>query len=286
MKKNLPVPAFLVVALLVSQHLTAQSKQDVQTLLPPPHDIKIDGDLKDWGDSLRFYNAEKKINFSLANDTGNLYIAVRINDKKDQMHMLMAGFTLSIDTKGRKKETYRMTFPAADPNAAVNKLNNADLQNTSGRDQDEPMQARLTKLRTIRVEGFKEVESETMTTSNTYGFKAAVDMDADGYLVYEAAIPMRFLHADNAGKNEWAFNFKINGLSRPDNAGKAAGEEGGMGERRGGGRGGMGGGGRGGMGGGRGGMGGGRGGNHPNDESSRGELSKSTDFWEKFYLAR
>ncbi|HEY4196333.1 MAG TPA: hypothetical protein VGM63_12410, partial [Mucilaginibacter sp.] len=97
-------------------------------------------------------------------------------------------------------------------------------------------------------------------------------------LVYEAAIPLKFFHDDAPGKNEWAFNFKINGIahkganpSSPD--GDSPAPPGGRG---------------GGMGGGRGGHGGGRGGrmggsnNTPVDHS---ELSKSVDFWEKYYLS-
>jgi hypothetical protein len=83
-------------------------------------------------------------------------------------------------------------------------------------------------------------------------------------------------------KSEWAFNFKINGITRPGQD-KDNGNHDGM-TRSAGGPGG-GGGGRGGrMGGGRGGhMGSGGGNNAPADRS---ELSKSVDFWEKFYLAK
>jgi esterase/lipase superfamily enzyme len=36
-----------------------------------------------------------------------------------------------------------------------------------------------------------------ITTSNTYGIKAAIDYDAKGSLVCEAAIPFKFLPGDN-----------------------------------------------------------------------------------------
>jgi hypothetical protein len=261
----------------------AQSKQGLQTLQAPPADVKVDGDLKEWGDSLRFYNADKKINYVFANDTGNLYVAIRIANKKDQMHVLLAGLTFSIDPKGRKKETYSITFPAPDPNAipALSARTDGSMQK---QDEDEMMQARLTTMRSIKVEGFKDVESEMITTANTYGFKVAINLDADGFMDFEAAVPMRFFHVDDVTKNEWAFNIKINGLGKPggnkdhDEGGRMGGNS--MG---GGGRGGMGGGGRGGMGG----MGGGRGGNRGglNNNTSSPE-SKSTDFWDKFYLSK
>jgi len=266
----------------------AQNKTVANKLQPPPSNIAIDGDLTEWGDSLRYYNQEKQLNYALANDQDNLYMAIRINDRSEQIRVLHAGLTLSIDTRGKKKETFTMTFPVGDQSVQSMAETAQDLQGGNNdvkqEDHEDLMKAKLTKLREIKVTGFKDIESETMTTSNTYGFKVAIDYDKDGNLVYEAAIPLKFFHADDLSKNEWAFNFKINGITRPgqnkdngDHEGMTRGGGGGLGGG-GGGRGGrMGGGGRGGR------MGGGGANNAPVDRS---ELSKSVDFWEKYYLAK
>jgi len=262
----------------------AQNKPAQNQLQPPPSNITIDGDVKEWGDSLRYYNKEKQLNYSLANDQDNLYMAIRVNDRSEQIRILRAGLTLSIDTRGKKKESFTITFPVGDQSAEGMAETAQDLQggnsNVKQEDRDELMRARLTKLREIRVTGFKDIESETMTTSNTYGFKVAIDYDKDGYLVYEAAIPLKFFHADDITKTEWAFNFKINGITRPGQH-KDGPEQEGM--TRGGGGGMGGGGGRGGRGGGRGGQRMAGGNSAPVDHS---ELSKSVDFWEKYYLAK
>ena len=287
--KTLFVPLFCIgfLQLFISAIAFAQDKTAANRLQPPPSNIVIDGGLKDWGDSLRYYNKDKQLNYALANDQDNLYMAIRINDRSEQIRVLRAGLTLSIDTRGKKKETFTMTFPVGDQSAQGMAENIQDLQGGSNdvkqEDREELMKAKLTKLREIKVTGFKDIESETMTTSNTYGFKVAIDYDKDGNLVYEAAIPLKFFHADDLSKNEWAFNFKINGITRPGQD-KDKGDHEGM--THGGGAGGFagGGGGRGGRGGGRGGrMGGGGGNNAPVDRS---ELSKSVDFWEKYYLSK
>ena len=147
----------------------------------------------------------------------------------------------------------------------------------------------------MKVTGFKDIDYDIITTTNSYGFKAALDYDTEGNIVYEAAIPLKFFDAADIAKGEWAFNFKVNGITRPSGAnGDGDRPEGGMSGGRGG-RGGMGGGGRGGMGGGgmaggggRGGRGGGmgRGGRAAGGEAiDRSSLSKSEDFWAKFYLS-
>ena len=283
------IPYYLACALITPFTLGtvhAQKKNDKNFLEAPPANISIDGTLKDWGDSLRYYNEEKKLNYSLANDKENIYMAIRVNDRTEQARILNAGLTLSINTKGKKKEDYSITFPVADPNSMDESLKsrlaepNPDDQDNS---QEQMRRARLTKLRDIKVTGFKDIEGDMITTANTYGIKVAIDFDNNGYLIYEAAIPLKFFHVEDPSKNEWAFNFKINGIQRPSQ--RPNGEGGGEGMRGGG----MGGGMRGGMGGGgmRGGgrRGGGSGGGNytPADHSL---MSKSEDFWEKFYLAK
>jgi len=265
----------------------AQNKPVANQLQPPPSNITIDGYLNEWGDSLRYYNQDKQLNYALANDQDNLYMAIRINDRSEQIRVLRAGLTLGIDTRGKKKETFTMTFPVGDQSPQGMAETAQDLQSGNSdikqEDHEELMKAKLTKLREIEVTGFKDIESETMTTSNTYGFKVAIDYDKDGNLVYEAAIPLKFFHADDLFKNEWAFNFKINGITKPGQD-KNSGNHDGMTRGGSGGLGGGRGGGRGRMGGGRGSrMGGGGGNNAPVDHS---ELSKSVDFWEKYYLAK
>ncbi len=291
MKPYFPALSFCAAAgLLLSLHSQAQTKA-LNTLKPPPADIKIDGDLKDWGDSLRYFNADKKIYYTLANDKDNLYMVVRVNDRTEQIRIIRAGLTLSINTKGKKKEESSITFPVSNPDEpqtspSGDKKGNPDLLDQQ--DRDEMLRAKMTKLRNIKVTGFPDIESDIMTTSNTYGIKVALNIDADDNLVYEAAIPLKFFHAEAPDKTEWAFNIKINGVTHPSNANKTADGNGGMGGGRGGmggggGRGGMGGGGGGGRHGG-GGMGGGRGGMSDTNGSDHSEIAKSMDFWEKYYL--
>lgn len=283
-------PAFFIftacLQLFVIIAATAQPRTKNNTLQAPPADIKVDGDLKEWGDSLRYFNEEKKLNYTLANDKENLYVTMRLNDRSEQTRVLGAGLTLSIDTKGKKKGTFMLTFPMAEagdkPNMAMMARKPGE-ENVTQEDRDQLLRARLTKLREIKVVGFKDIEGDVITTTNTYGIKAAINYDANGYLVYEASVPLKFFGDYKADKDQWAFNLKINGLTKPEikegSPGAGGPPGGGMGGgMRGGG--GMGGGGR------RGG-GGMRGGGAPdgqNQGNDKADLFKSVDFWEKFYL--
>ena len=136
----------------------AQSNK-IATLSPPPKNIAIDGDVKEWGDSLRYYNVEKQVNYALANDKDNLYIAVRINDRREQNKILKSGLTISIDPKGKKKETFSITFPLnVQGGTPVLNIRNDDNGPISQDERDDLMKERLTTLRGIKVEGFKDIE--------------------------------------------------------------------------------------------------------------------------------
>ena len=267
MKAYIPYIAFSLLLQAITSQLNAQS---IATLQAPPPNITVDGSIKEWGDSLRYYNTEKRINYAVANSKDTLYMAMRVNDRSEQIRILKAGATFSINTKGKKKESFSITFPLA-TNGNVSPLNTPT--DGDGKENHEAlMHAVLTVLRGIKADGFKDIEDNMITTSNTYGIKTALDYDNKGYLVCEAAIPLILFHAENdAAKNEWAFNFKINGIARPASQGE--GQEGGRHDG-----GGMGGG-RGGHGG-RGNRSGGMGG------ADRSALFTTEDFWEKFYLAK
>jgi hypothetical protein len=104
--KNLYAPLFSiwVIQLAAVGFCNAQNKQVQNILQPPPPNITIDGDLNDWGDSLRYYNQDKQIKYSLANDKDNIYMAIRISDRTEQMRILNAGLTLSIDIRRKKRK--------------------------------------------------------------------------------------------------------------------------------------------------------------------------------------
>ena len=121
-------------------------------------------------------------------------MAVRLLDRSEQTRVLRAGLTFSIDPKGKKKETFSITFPlTVGGTVLVSSLVKDETPDSVGREErEELMRDRITTLRGIKVTGFKDIEDDMMTTSNTYGFRTAVDYDQKGYLVCEAAIPMSF----------------------------------------------------------------------------------------------
>jgi uncharacterized membrane protein YgcG len=264
----------LALQFIITTACKAQAPMPQYHLKAAPVNIVVDGSIKEWGDSLSYYSPEERLNYAITNSKDTLYLAVKIYDRSEIMRVLNAGLTFIIDPKGKKKETYSLTYPLNVQGGSSIPFNRSPGENeeVSQEERNELLQEKLTRLRGIKVVGFKDIEDDMITTSNSYGIQTAVNYDDAGNLIYEEAIPLKFFHADN--KAEWAFNIRINGIQRPKPTDDSNGESGGGG--RGGGMGG---------GGGRHGGGGKRGGG-PTSNEAGGEMAKSVDFWGKFYLAQ
>lgn len=226
----------------------AQSKS-IKNLKKSNQNITVDGQLKDWGDSLNYYNPDKKIHYALAENQENLYFAIRIENRGQQEQAMRNGITLAFNPEGKKKETYSLTFPSPDRDEnslfVMPKADHAiTQQQLKQEDLEERRKADLLKLRDIQIKGFPDVETDHITTANTYGIKTVLQFDESGALVYEAAIPVKMLHSDLNSK-PWVFDIKINSFAASNNHDglKPPSENGGMGGMNGGrgmGRGGMG----------------------------------------------
>lgn len=114
------VPCLAFSAILQLSAVSLSKAQTTTSLTAPPQNISVDGSAKEWGDSLRYYNAEKHINYSLANTKDTLYMAVRVFDRSEQTRILKASIAFSMNTKGKKKEGYSITFPLATNGCAIN----------------------------------------------------------------------------------------------------------------------------------------------------------------------
>jgi len=266
-KHHLPCLAFILLALN-----TFAQKDTKQYMQKAPIDVNVDGKLTEWGDSLALYDIKTKLNYTVANNDTDLYVIAYVTDPKLRRKIMAAGITISVNPEGKKHKTYSLTYPVPD-GSAIFKPHTGD---DDGEDIKKPS---LLQSTSIKVAGFKDVESDVITTANTYGFKAAIKLDDKHNMVYETAIPIKMLNIKPGKNDELEINIQVNAIERPT---KSEGAEGGGMGGGGGGRGG-GGGGMGGGGGGRGGRrgGGGAGGQGRTDPSGMGE---ATDFWVKLAL--
>ncbi|MGZ3755718.1 MAG: hypothetical protein ACXVAY_09480 [Mucilaginibacter sp.] len=179
-------------------------------LKAPTGSVTIDGQLQEWGDTLSYYNAETKIRYTISNDKDKLYLVVKVKDPIQESNILVGGLSFNVDTKGKKRTSFVTTFPSngETPLPFVSMVGNEPLEQKA-------LRAKYSKLKKIAISGYRDVNEDYITTSNTYGIQVAMDYDDKGYLVYEEAIPLELLHPGDLAKGEWSFNIKLNGLEKP-----------------------------------------------------------------------
>jgi len=168
--------------------------------------IKIDGDLTDWGDSLIYRYEKQLLQYEIANDDKNIYVAMHVQDNAWQMQALHQGFNLTINKEGKRKEGMEIAFPIPDRES---------LRALATKDREEKQHdiriAVLGSARAIYVKGLVDVVDGPVSLENNYGIKVAVKIDTNA-VSYEAAIPFERLGINANEHLALAFNVKINGV--------------------------------------------------------------------------
>src|ERR1700761_3983251 len=117
---------------------SAQTVAELSVLKAPAAPITVDADLKEWGDSLKYYSEDTGERFAFTNDKDNIYFAIKLEDFAQAMRVLRAGITVGVDPKGKKKPSYSITFPLNSQPSAVNRpLQSNSLTGVTQADRDE-----------------------------------------------------------------------------------------------------------------------------------------------------
>ena len=174
-----------------------------------PVGVSIDGSGTEWTTDLFAVNEKAKLSYIISYDNDNLFVVIKTNNGARQSSILGAGVTLSIDTRGKKKAEYALTFPVTEKGDSQQFLNLFPEQISA--------QAALTKNRKIKILGFKDITDEFLSAVNPFGIKVGVGYDDTGYLVYEASIPL-MLFKESLANKELSFNIKVNGLEKTTQA--------------------------------------------------------------------
>ena len=244
--------------------------------------VNVDGRLSEWNVPLPYYDESTRLNYAISNDKKNLYVCIRASNEETQTKMLRAGFTLWIDTTGKKNKTIGITYPLPQRMLMNHSAYTSNQQQKGESSFDK--QKILSDQKQMLMTGFKNADNGLSLIGKKDGVTVAVNYDSAGVMTYEASIPFStFRDADFSNADAiktWSVGLEEKGLEQ----GQGKGNHGGGGGGGGMGGGGMGGG-RGGMrgGGGRGGRGGGGGGNRSQGENS--SLTEPAEVWNYIKLS-
>jgi hypothetical protein len=276
----------LCLAIIVAEISTpsfAQKLPDVQPAgLAAPQKVKVDGKLTEWNNALQAYNKSTKLNYTIANDDQNLYLAVKVTDPQNATKVMANGITLTINTGDKKKiqDAATISYPVVSRTALRSlrgQRRGFGSDETLTQAQKDSVTAVAHKqaialAKEIRVTGIKDITDTLISIYNEYSIKVALAYDESGSLIYELSVPLKYLELNVDKPKEFAYNLTVNGMQL-NNGGFRANTDGpGLG-------------GGGGFGGGRG-NGGGGGGNFGGGGIDMAYMMASTDFWGKYTLVK
>ncbi len=208
---QMAIVIYTILLLLVANPTLAQrNKDDVQQSLDWATGVVVDGQLGDWGDSLRYVHTTQQFHYHITNDAENVYVAMRVQDKDRQMQIFAQGLAFTVNTKGKKREGPTVYFPVAD-RLAFRSIMSADNDDRP----DDMRKGALAAIRAIHVMRFDDVLDGQISLENTYGIHAAATLDTADRLCVEMVVPLARLGVSIAKDDELAFNIKINGVMVP-----------------------------------------------------------------------
>lgn len=201
-----PLRLCLVVCCILFFNSTkAQTRDDMIVNQWAAETLKIDGQLNDWGDSLKYYNENTRFSFNIRNNQETLYLAIRSRDKQNLNRILSRGISFSVNTEGKKKPGATVVFPVIDRSSQP-------LKPTKPQQEvKEVQQEILSKIRKINVNGFREILDGSISMNNTYGISAAAGFDKQDNFMIEIAIPLQLLEI-TADQSLLACSIEINGI--------------------------------------------------------------------------
>ena len=289
--KKFSLALFACIAVIFSS--SAQS--DVSPSRWKTGEIVVDGNDKDWQKPLNFYDDASGLNYAISNDKENLYLVFSVSDQMKMRKLMRSGWTIELSSKAKKRKFDAiLRFPEVKMAGKGFQKGSSPMENRAeGNLMIKDYQSQMPDL---TISGFKSKQTELKLNSRK-DIQVAVGASNDENLIYEIAIPIKELMAENLLQlNEMiTLNVNVNEMTRPSGGGSygGGGRPGGGGGRSGGGMSGGGGGGRmgGGMGGGGGRSGGGMsrgggGGGSWNGGGSGGRSNpfESASFKQKFVL--
>ena len=198
----------LVIALvsLVNLASFSQKKADLITTRWAFNPVAADGVLNDWPDSLTMFNKETNLYYGLANDDKNVYLAIRSASKQDLTKILAGGISFSANIEGKKKDAPTVIFPVLDRTPGKSRNTREELE------VEERQEQILSRIKDIKVAGFKEIIDGGISLQNTYGIRAAASFDKNNNLVQEIIIPLSLLNLSTPNGGEVTYSIRVNGL--------------------------------------------------------------------------
>lgn len=140
----------------------------------------------------------------ISNDNDNVYIDMKVENRKIQKRILTEGLTIWINMDAREEKKMGIRFPLGSRNQAGRKKAEHE-ENTTAR--AESIENLLTMANTIEILGFISEQQRRFPAENRDSFRGSVKLDEGGNLYYKLIMPVAKLPLRNSRDSHGAMPF-------------------------------------------------------------------------------
>jgi hypothetical protein len=216
----------LTLILLLALTFQVMAQGDVSKARWKTSEITIDGNDREWTKPLNFFENNTGLLFAICNDNHYLYFDFTCKEEMKMRKLMSAGWSVELSSNEKnKKFKATLTFPAIEMAGMGYRRDDNPFEK---RESGNPfLAAYQSQLNTIAVKGFHSNQNE-IKLSDRNGIDVAVGADSAQHLVYELAIPLNELMAENVCQlNELiTLDVFVKGLKRPSTVKRQSGRGG------------------------------------------------------------
>ena len=207
----------IILALLVVTAFSSFTGKKNSSTLWQSKPLAIDGNNNDWPANLSI-NKKSGWRYGVSNDSRFLYVMLEVPRKTDQQKILITGLTLSIDTLGKNRKDWALTYPIVKMHRPRQKMNRTRrghrprplrvwnketfLQLNSYFSEDKQMAS---------LQDFSEGSPARIPAYSLSTIAVRIQFDTTGMMIYEARIPLSrlFSHPSLSVTKKQLFSYTI-----------------------------------------------------------------------------
>ena len=152
-------------------------------------EIKIDGDISDWQNSLVSI-PDKKFAVGFKNDDKFLYVSLITDDRMKIMQMLRNGFITWFTPDGKSDKTFGVKFPLSNKDLKDEQFHNMNRENFQLDNMEKQFAQLLIRQKELEIINNDKFPLSLMYLENKEGIKAKLGY-AENNFVYELQVPLK-----------------------------------------------------------------------------------------------
>lgn len=160
----------------------------------------IDGKSTEWTDSLQ-YDANSHLQYQVLNDARTVYVRIKASDAPTQAKLALLGMVVWLDSTGRNQQQFGVRYPMPTDlktlKAPAERPMGAMGPTAAERQADhlERLRGVIASAQEMELLNYKGSKEPVLTdTQSQLGIKAAMTVDSRNNLIYELAVPLRFIY--------------------------------------------------------------------------------------------